>query len=99
MTIAGETRHKGNLLFDLHIEDDKVIFKPKKGIKTTIEFICSAKQKEELLKVQEQCLRKEFSVAISFSDEFISFCYDEEKLNKEQFFFKDLKCNRVIGID
>lgn len=99
MTIAGETRHKGNRLFDLHIDDDNVIFKPKKGIKTKIAFTCSAKQKEELLKVQELCSKKEFSVAISFNDMFISFCYDEEKLNKEQFFFKDLKCNRVIGLD
>lgn len=99
MSIAGETRHKGNRLFDLHIEDDYVTFKPERGIKTDICFTCSAKQKEELLKVQELCLKKEFSVAISFNEEFISFCYDEEKLNKEQFFLKDLKCNRVIGLD
>lgn len=41
MVIAGETRHKGNRLFDLDFENNNVVFKPKKGIKIPIEFICS----------------------------------------------------------
>ena len=51
MLIAGETRQKGNRLFDLDFENSQVIFKPKKGIKIPIEFICSKKQKEDLLKI------------------------------------------------
>lgn len=99
MTIAGETRHKGNRLFDLDFENDYVIFKPKKGIKIPIEFVCSKKQKEELLKIQELCLRKEFSIAIGLNNDYVTFCYDEEKLNGNNCFYQDLKENRVLGID
>lgn len=41
MVIAGESRHRGNRLFNLNIENNQVVFKPKKGIKIPIEFICS----------------------------------------------------------
>lgn len=99
MLIAGETRQKGNRLFDLDFENDYVIFKPKKGIKISIEFICSKKQKEELLKVQELCLKKEFSIAIGLSKNNITFCFDEEKLNGQSCFYQNLKENRVLGID
>ena len=53
ITIAGETRHKGNRLFNLDFENNRVEFKPKKGIKIQVEFKMSNKQKEELLKIQE----------------------------------------------
>jgi hypothetical protein len=33
------------------------------------------------------------------NNEYITFCYDEEKLNKDKFYFSDLKENRVLGID
>lgn len=99
MLIAGETRHKGNRLFDLDVENNLIVFKPKKGIKIPIEFVCSKKQKEELLKVQELCLRKEFSVAIGLSKDYVTFCYDEEKLNENRNFYLGLKENRVLGID
>lgn len=99
MTIAGETRHKGNRLFNLDFENNCLIFKPKYGIKIPIEFVCSRKQKEELVKVQELCLRNEFSIAISLNNNYVSFCYDEEELNKNKFYFDDLKENRVLGID
>ena len=59
----------------------------------------SNKQKDELLKVQELCLKKEFSIAIGLKNEYITFCYDEEKLNQNKFYFKDLKSNKVLGID
>ena len=99
MVIAGEIRHKGNRLFDLDFENNLIVFKPKKGIKIPIEFVCSRKQKEELLKLQELCLRKEFSVAIGLSKDYVTFCYDEEKLNGNCYFYRDLKENRVLGID
>lgn len=81
MIIAGETRQKGNRLFDLDFENDQVVFKPKRDIKISIKFVCSKKQKEELLRVQELCLRKEFSIAIGLSKDYVTFCFDEEKLN------------------
>jgi hypothetical protein len=59
----------------------------------------SNKQKDELLKAQELCLRKEFSVAIGLNNEYITFCYYEEKLNGNSYFYQDLKENRVLGID
>ena len=99
MVIAGETRRKGNRLFDLDFENDQIIFKPKRGIKIPIEFACSKKQKEELLKIQELCLRKEFSIAIGLSKDYVTFCFDEEKLNGNQNFYLGLKANRVLGID
>lgn len=99
MTFSGETRHNGNRMFDLDIEHNTVVFKPKRKVKISIEFTCSNKQKDELLKVQELCLKKDFAVAISLNNNYISFCFDEERINKEQFYFKDLKENRVLGID
>ncbi|MBP5785474.1 MAG: hypothetical protein J6W16_07835, partial [Methanobrevibacter sp.] len=65
-------------VFDLDFENNNSVIKPKKGIKIPISFICSKKQKEELLKIQELCLKKEFSVAIGLSKDYITFCYDEE---------------------
>lgn len=87
MIIAGETRKYGNRLFDLDFENNQVIFKSKRGIKISIEFISSKKQKEELLKVQDLCLRKEFSVAIGLSKNYVTFCFDEEKLNGNNCFY------------
>ena len=99
MIIAGETRHKGNRLFDLDFENNNVIFKPNKGIKISINFVCSKQQKEELLKIQELCLRKKFSVAIGLRNGYVIFCYDEERLNGNIYFYNGLKENRILGID
>ena len=99
MVIAGETRCYGNRLFDFDFENNHLIFKPKRGIKIPIEFICSAKQKEDLLKIQELCLRKEFSVAVGLSKDHVTFCYDEEWLNGNKNFYLGLKENRILGID
>ena len=97
--IAGETRHKGNRLFNLDFENNKVEFKPKCKVKIPVEVKMSNKQKEELLKVQELCLRKEFAIAIGLNGDYITFCYDEEKLNGNSYFYQELKENRVLGID
>ena len=51
------------------------------------------------MKVQELCLRKEFSIAIGLSKDYVTFCFDEEKLNGNQNFYLELKENRVLGID
>ena len=51
ITIAGETRQKGNRLFSLDFENNKVEFKPKCKVKIPIEFKMSNNQKAELLKV------------------------------------------------
>ena len=99
MTFSGETRHNGNRMFNLDIEHNMVVFKPKCKVKIPIQFVCSKKQKEELMQAQELCLKKEFAVAISLNNNYVSFCFDEEKINKDQFFFKNLKENRVLGID
>lgn len=99
MSVSGETRCRGNRLFNLFIEDNLVQFKPKKGIQINIEFTCSKKQKDELLKVQALCQRKEFAVAISMNNEHLWFCYDEEKVNQQTQFFSQLKETRVLGID
>ena len=99
MTFSGETRHNGNRMFNLDIEHNTVVFKPKCKVKIPVQFTCSDKQKEELLKVQELCLKREFAVAISLNNDYVSFSFDGEKINKDQFFFKDLKENRVLGID
>lgn len=97
--IAGEIRHKGNRLFDLDFENNQVVFKPKRNIKIQIKFVCSKKQKEELLKIQELCIQKKFSIAIGLSKDYVTFCYDEEKLNGNSYFFQNLKENRILGID
>jgi len=99
MLIAGETRQKGNRLFDLDFENNLIVFKPKRGIKISIEFVCSKKQKEELLKIQELCLRKEFSIAVGLSKDHVTLCFDEEWLNGNKNFYSNLKENRVLGID
>ena len=99
MTIAGETRQKGNRLFNFDFENNRVVFKPKNKIKINIQFALSNKQKQELLKVQELCRQKEFSITISINNENIYFCYDETKLNSNTYFYSCLKSSRVLGID
>ena len=44
-------------------------------------------------------MRKEFSVAIGLSKDYVTFCVDEEWLNGNKNFYINLKENRVLGID
>lgn len=97
MIISGENRHYGNRLFNFDFGKSQVIFKPNKGIKIEIEFICGKKQLEELKLIQSLCDNKEASIVVKLTNNEISFIFNETLIKDK--ILKDLKQNRILGID
>lgn len=93
ISIIGEAPQKSNRKFDFDFKNNKVVYKPKKGVKHPIEFYCSKKQKQELLKLQEQVGEQAISVRVD--NGYIYFSYDEQKLNNFHFneneYFQELR--------
>ena len=99
INIQGERLYKGNRMFNFDFQNSKLTFKMFKNEKTEIE-VClpRGKQLKELLKMQELTEQKQITVTISFNNEFIWISFDESLLKLEEE-FRDLKKNRVLGLD
>jgi len=82
ITIGGETYHNGNRKFEFEFEKNKVVFKPIHKIKIDIEFVCSKKQHDILLRLQN-LIDQNFilPVTIRLSTEYVWISFDEEILN------------------
>lgn len=97
--IVGEQLQCGNRLFNFDFHNSKLTFKMFKNEKTEIEVCLPlGKQLKELLKVQELAEQKQITVTVSFNNEFVWISFDESLLKLEEE-FKDLKKNRVLGLD
>ena len=99
INIQGERLYKGNRMFNFDFQNSKLTFKMFKNEKTEIE-VClpRGKQLKELLKMQELTEQKQITVTISFNNEFIWISFNESLLKLEEE-FRDLKKNRVLGLD
>ena len=86
-------------MFNFDFQNSKLTFKMFKNEKTEIE-VClpRGKQLKELLKMQELTEQKQITVTISFNNEFIWISFNESLLKLEEE-FRDLKKNRVLGLD
>ena len=99
LNIQGERGFKGNRLFNFDLINSKMELKLSKKNHTLIEFYKPNKnQFIELSKIQELVKNKQLTVSVSLNNEFIWLTFDENLLNIQEK-FKNLKSNRVLGID
>ena len=94
----GESIYKGNRLFAFDLSNNRVVYKPSRGVRKEIRF-CPVKKKlaNELAKVQELADQKKMPVTVKFTDKHLFLTYDESLIYNEA--YKGLKYNRVLGID
>jgi len=82
VTIGGEAYHYGNRKFNFELENNKIVFKPVCKTKIEIKFICSKKQHNVLLQLQELINQNHvLPVMIRLSAEYVWISFDEEILN------------------
>lgn len=94
----GEYQFKGNRLIDFDLPNNRVIYKPSRGVRKEIK-VCPVKKKlaQELAKVQELAEQKKMPVTVKFTGNHLYLTYDESLIYNEA--YKGLKHNRVLGID
>jgi len=94
----GEYQFKGNRLVDFSLLNNRVVYKPFRGVRKEIQF-CPVKKKlaRELAMVQELADQKKMPVTVKFTDKYLYLTYDESLIYNEA--YKGLKHNRVLGID
>ena len=95
---GGEYQFKGNRLIDFDLSNNRVVYKPTRGVRKEIRF-CPVKKKlaNELAKVQELASQKKMPVTVKFTDKHLFLIYDESLIYHGA--YKGLKSNRVLGID
>lgn len=96
--IQGEKRCKGNRLFSFDLDNQRLIYKPRKERHVEISFLPMKKKiAAELSKVQELTQQNKIAVSIKMSEKYIWFTYDEGLIYDAR--FKKLQSKRIIGID
>lgn len=96
--IQGEKLHKGNRLFILDLDNQRLTYKPSKDRHVDIQFLPMKKKiAEELSKVQELANQNKITVSVKLSEKYVWLTYDESLIYDAR--FKKLKSKRVLGID
>lgn len=98
--IQGETMKKGNRSFEFHFDEDYLVYKPSKGMCIRIEYSKMHKNIfKQLLKIQELANQKKIAVGVKLDStkQKLSLVFDEKLISEH--FYKNLKSNRVIGLD
>lgn len=99
INIQGEACKKGNRLFNFNLVNSKITLKLSKKNHIELEFYKPNKnQFIELSKIQELAENKQLTLTVSLNNEYIWLTFDPSLLNIQEK-FKDLKFNRVLGID
>lgn len=78
--LIGEANQNGNRFFDFDLNNKKVVYKPKRGTKINIQFGNYSTYKNLLLKLQDAIDKKEISVSVTISCDFINLTFDDELL-------------------
>ena len=98
ITIQGEQQYYGNRLFDFDFENNQIIFKlSRKDHKILNYKVPHKKIRNNLIRLQELVANKQVTITVSLNKENIYLTFDESKIIDCN--FKDLKKNRVLGID
>src|SRR5574344_1438623 len=95
----GEKLYKGNRLFDFHFDENYIILKlsKQKHIKIELPKFRRGLQKE-LNKLNELINLKKVTVTIKLNNQYVFITYEEKDLELVEK-YKDLKFNRILGID
>ena len=98
ITIQGEQLHKGNRLFDFNFLENTIIFKLSKANHRILKYkVPHKKIRNNLARLQELVNNKQITITVSLTKSDIYLTFDESKIIDCN--FKDLKKNRVLGID
>lgn len=99
VNIQGESSKKGNRLFNFDLVNSKMELKLSKKNHVEIEFYKPSKNLYvELSKIQELVENKQLTVSVSLTNDYVWLTFDESLLNIQEK-FKNLKSNRILGID
>ena len=80
--VVGEASQKGNRFFDLsRIGEGVIVYKPARGLKSTVSFKLPDKYKEEMASLAMSAEMKSIPVSVSLSGEFVWLSFDEERLH------------------
>lgn len=98
-TSEGQANQKGNRYFKFDILNNIIIYKRSRREHISLELpIVKKKVKEELFKIQHLMEEKKLPATIKLKNGFIFITFDESIVH-ESLKLKDLKSNRVMGID
>lgn len=98
ITIQGEQLHKGNRLFNFDFDNNEIVFKLSKSNHKRINYkIPHKKIRNNLIRLQELVDNKQITITVSLTKSNIYLTFDETKILNCN--FKNLKKNRVLGID
>ena len=97
---VGEANQKGNRLFKVDVQNGKIIYKRacKEHYDLIIDEKLSPKRKALLSNIQSLMEEKKTPITVKVKNNYVYLTYDEKVVEKEKQ-FKDLKSNRVLGID
>ena len=96
----GEMLHKGNRMFDFHLDNQSLVFKVSKDKHIDIQLgHIHRNLQKELNKLNELCYDKKVTVSIKLNNEYIWITYDEKLFVDNSVKFNELKNNRVMGLD
>ena len=96
----GEVTFKGNRLFKINLQDNSIIYKRsrKEHIRLLIKENLSLKRKQLLESICLTMENKVSPVSFKIKDDNLYIIYDEQVVESYKR-FKDLKSNRILGID
>ncbi len=96
--IQGEKLHKGNRLFMLDLDNQRLTYKPSRARHVEIRFLPMKKKiAEEMSKVQELAEQNRITVSVKLSDKYVWLTYDESLIYDAR--YKALQSKKVLGID
>ena len=97
---VGEANQKGNRLFKVDVQNEKIIYKRacKEHYDLIIDEKLNSKRKALLCKIQSLMEEKKTPITFKVKNNYVYLTYDEKVVEKEKQ-FKNLKSNRVLGID
>ena len=97
---VGEANQRGNRLFKVDVQNTKIVYKRacKEHYDLIIDEQISPKRKKILSTIQSLMEEKKTPITFKVKNNYVYLTYDEKVVEKEKQ-FKDLKNNRVLGID
>ena len=98
INIQGEKLYKGNRLFDFYFDENEIVFKLSREDHRILKFKTPHKKiRNNLTRLQELIDKKQITITVSLTKSDIYLTFDETKITDCN--FKNLKINRVLGID
>ena len=98
INIQGEKLYKGNRLFDFYFDENEIVFKLSREDHRILKFKTPHKKiRNNLTRLQELIDNKQITITVSLTKSDIFLTFDETKITDCN--FKNLKTNRVLGID